>query len=913
MQDVAGRDLTYGLLGPMAVWRDGRPIDLGTPQQRSLLALLVLHRGDVLSTDRIVDALWRDRTPPNALQTVRTYISRLRKVLGAAATLRTEAGGYRLLVAPGHVDVDRFEELALVGRTALEAGDAPLARALLVEALSLFRGTALAGLEYDDFARYESERLEELRLVVVEDLTEARLLEGRHHELVPELRAAVEKHPLRERLWSQLMLALYRAGRQADALEAYRQVRDVLEREVGLEPGRELKDLERMILLQERTLDHGAVGRLHGVPRYVTSFVGRMDQIDALRTMVQRERLVTIVGAAGSGKSRLAAEAAVHARDEFAEGVWWIDLSASGPAAVATAFADSLGMRRHPTRDTSDLVVSRLRGARVLLVVDNCEHVAAVVADLLARIVAEAEPTRILATSREPVRVGGERILRLPPLTMPPGGPVGPDRLLEYEAPRLLVARASAVGTTVALDESSSRAIADVVRRLDGLPLAIELAAGRLSAVSLSELAQALEDHLDVLSAGVRDVPVRHQTLESAISWSFALLSADERMLLERLTVFPASFDATAAGAAAADTRLERAHVLTLLVQLVDRSLVAAEFGDPTRYRMLMTVRAFALDAAQRSGEYEAAAIRHRDYFADRADQLFWQLVGPDLGVALAWGRLDQANLERALRWSLEREDGEYALRLASALLMFWFRTGQLREWREHLDAALQLAGPSSVWRGRGLTAYAWLCLSTGDLEGADRHARAAVSACAAGAQDVLGLALAALARTQIGTGEVDAAEVSIGRAQEAFQGTRFVEGPPFFEQLLGEVAFRRGDLNSALAHLRRSRNLYRELRGGLDAGWTLVALADVALTAGHVDESAEAATDAVADFRARGDMRGVAAAFVRLGRAFSAQGDVPHARELLLEARELALEWEYPVEFGEAERILGALEPAAV
>jgi predicted ATPase len=669
--------------------------------------------------------------------------------------------------------------------------------------------------------------------------------------------------------------------------------------------------MERMILLQDRALEHGEVGRLHGVPRYATSFVGRDGSIEAVRGLVERERMVTIAGAAGSGKTRLAAEAAPRLRELFAEGVWWIDLSATELSGVPSAFADALGIRRHPARTTSELVVSRLRGAPVLLVVDNCEHVADEVARLLVQILTETEPPRILATSREPVRVTGERVLRLPPLSTPPATTIGPDRLLEYEAARLLVARASAAGESVTLDERSSEAISAIVSQLDGLPLAIELAAGKLGSVSLPELALALESRLDLLTSGDRGGPPRQQTLEAAISWSLELLSDGERRLLKRLTVFPASFDAAAAEAVAGGDELGRADVLPLLVRLVDKSLVSADVGQPTRYRLLTTVRAFARDVDD-GHDLAPAANRHRDYFSERADELFWQLVGPDLSSALVLARLEQPNLHAALQWSFERGEGEHALRLASALSMYWFRTGQLREWQEHLGAALELAGASSAWRARGLIASAWLYRLVGDAE-AQRQARKAVVACIDERPDLLGLALAVLAEAQILVGELDDAHDTIERARKAFEGTEFAEGPHLTEELLGEVAFRRGDLDDALAHLRRSRDLYRELRGSLDAGWTLVVLAEVALASGEVDEAAEAANDAVADFRARGDPRGLAAAFVLLGRTYAARRDARYANELFVEARELAREWECPVELEQAERALEDLRLAAV
>lgn len=909
----AGR-LFFGLLGPVAVWRAGRPLALGTPQQRRVLTLLILHRNTPVSADRVIEALWGDAPPANALQTVRTYVSRLRGLLGGEETspLRAGPGGYRLVIENDDVDVDRFEALARAGREALEAGDAAVATSKLEDALALVRGRPLAGLEYDDFVRHEIERLEELRLLVFEDLVEARLLEGRHEELVPELRAAVDLHQLRERLWGQLMLALYRTGRQADALEAYREARRVLSDELGLEPGRELRDLERLILLQDRALEHGAVGRLHGVPRYVTSFVGREGEIEAVQALVRRERLVTIVGAAGSGKTRLAAETSGVVRGSFAEGVWWVDLASTAQSDAPAAIADALAIRLDSGRAPSDLVVSRLLGAGLLLVLDNCEHVAAELAPLLVRVAAECEPATVLATSREPIRVAGERVHRLPPLSVPPDATAGLDRVLEYEAARLVVARASAAAAGLTLDEPTAREIAAIVRRLDGLPLAIELAAGKLRSMSIPELSRALETGLGVLAGGDRSAPPRQQTLEAAISWSFDRLSPAERALFERLAVFPAGFDLAAARAVGADALVEAEQVLPVLSELVEKSLVAAEVGHQTRYRMLTTIRAFALDWARREGELEPASARHRDHFAEHADDLFWELVGPDLGASLVHARADAANFRAALDWSLGRGDGDQALRLASALAMFWFRTGRLREWHELLRRALDLADRSSPWRPRALVGQAWLSFLSG-ASTALQDARTAVRACERTERELLGLALAALAECQIARGELGAAEVSVHRARECLVETRFAEGTHLAEELTGALLYRQGDVQGALVHLRRSRDLYRELRGNLDAGWALVRLASVALVAGQLREATAAAGDAVEDFRARDDRRGLAAAFVLLGRIYATQNESDRAHALLREAAELAAEWEYPVELAGAQAALGELGLAAL
>ena len=483
--------LRFGVLGPLVAWRSDRPLALGSPQQQAVLAVLLVRRGQFVSADALVDALWPDDAPANAVQTVRTYISRLRKLLagGPIAPLVSASYGYQLPAAAAEVDIERFEELATAARAALADGAAVEAESLLTAALGLVRGRPFEGLEDLPAVRSERERLIELQLLLDEDLVEVRLEQGRHRELVPELRARVAEIPERERPWAQLMLALYRSGRQAEALATYREARGILSAEFGLEAGEELRRLERLILLQERTLDHDEAGRMHGMPRPATSLIGRDDLLAQLRELMGRERLVSLVGPAGVGKTRLAIEVATQLRPSFPDGIWWVDLAAVDAQTVTAAFARALSLREEAGGvRADDMVIARLRGARMLLIVDNCEHVVGAVAPLLSRVVAETTSPRLLTTSREPLRVGGEAIQPVPPLRTPAETTPAVDRLLDYEAAQLFLARSGGSLDQDRLGDVDAAAVARIVVRLDGLPLAIELAAGRLRSLPLPEL-----------------------------------------------------------------------------------------------------------------------------------------------------------------------------------------------------------------------------------------------------------------------------------------------------------------------------------------------------------------------------------------------------------------------------------------
>ncbi len=904
--------LRFGLLGPLAAWRDGHPIELGSPQQRAVLGLLLVRRDEFVSADAIVDALWPADAPANALPAVRTYLSRLRKLLATAGSSPIESGpvGYRLPAHVGETDVERFDALVKRAHSALSSGQAVEAEDLLTSGLVLVRGRPLDGLEDLEAVRFERERLVELKLLAEDDLVQARLDQGMHRELVSELRGRVTEIPERERSWAQLMLALYRSGRQVEALAAYREARDVLANEFGLEPGEALQRLERMILLQERTLDHDEVGRLHGVPREATNLIGRNGDLVDLCQLVGRERLVSLVGPAGVGKTRLAIEAAARLRHQFPEGIWWIDLASVDADGVPGVFTRVLALREAVGGlPADDLLIARLRGARMLLIVDNCEHLLPAVTPLLGRVLAETAGAHLLATSREPLHMGGEVVHAVSPLRTPSETMLDADRLLDCEAAQLFVARGGGSLDHDQLTDVDASAIARIVARLDGLPLAIELAAGRLRSLPLTELDRILERRLEVLGGGERTAPARHRTLETAIDWSYAQLSDDERRVLVGLAVFPGSFDTAAACAVAADDPSDPDAVLPLLSQLVDRSLLTLEAGEP-RYRLLQTVRAFVRNREGATSAFTAAAERHRDHYTALGEELFRRLLEPGLAAWLDRGYAEQDNLHAALSWSLDRGDGDTALKMASALGVYWYRTGQLSEGLEYLERALQLAPDESRWRPRALMVKSHLQLNAGVAE-APTTVATAIEACEKADPGLFAFALAGLGQWRMVEGRFDEAEQAIERAHMIFGELADPEGLHFTDELMGVARHLRGDLESALRYLLRSRDGYFEMRGSAQAGWTHIHLARVQLDLGLLDDAETSARTGIEEFQSRHDPRGLAAAYTCLGRIHAARGDTERARLFLDQALELAHRWKYPLETAEAEAALGLLETA--
>jgi predicted ATPase len=624
-----------------------------------------------------------------------------------------------------------------------------------------------------------------------------------------------------------------------------------------------------MILLQDHALDL-PTRRVPALPHYETSFLGRGEELETLRALLGGERLVSLVGAAGVGKTRLAAETAAGIAEAR---VWWVDLGSVVPGRVTGSIARTLAVPEVPGRAPVDLVVARLREAPSLLVLDNCEHVVDEVAGVASYALDGDPRARILSTSREPLRVSGESVHSL-------------AGLHSGVAASLLVERAP---VAVAEDEA-----ADIVARLDGLPLAIELAAAALRFITPSELAAGLRERLSLPGDEQRFTPRRQRTLEAAIGWSYDLLTPVQQDVLRRLAVFPGSF-APAEGEAVAGE----------IAPLADSSLVTVESG---RYRLLQTVRAFALARLHESGEYDAAARRHRDAYQALAEAVELNMVGPGLPEWLPRSRLEHQNFDAALRWSLDSGDGEGALRLAATLGWYWYRTGFLAHGRELLERSLEMAGPESPSRPHALVALSWMATGAA-TEDAIALTDEAVAACeAAGDDDLLGQALANRAQALIAARRLDDARAAIERSRAVCATVpRMQEGVIFADQCLGCLLLEAGELDRAEMLLARAHDAMRRMRGTRYAGFTLIELARVQLAQQRPAAAAETAEHALGDLRRREDARGIAGALTCLGRARAALGELERARAHLDEAVEIAERWGFENWAHEARQALSA------
>ncbi|MEV5383257.1 BTAD domain-containing putative transcriptional regulator [Streptomyces sp. NPDC052721] len=922
--------MRFGILGPVEIHTDdGTPLGPGGPRPRALLTLLLLDAGRPVSVERLLDGLYGAEPPAGATGALQSQISRLRRRLAPHAGIDAVPAGYALAVDPDAVDVHRFARLAAEGRTALTAGDHPRAAALLRDALALWRGPALPDLPD---AHADRARLEELRLAVVADRIDAELGAGAGPELVPELRALLQGRPLDERLYGQLMRALHAAGRSAEALAVFEEARRSLADELGADPSPALSALH-LHLLREGT----QTPPRPRLPAQLTRFVGREPELARIDRALTDSRLVTLTGPGGVGKTRLALEAArartgrnatrsrtgaktrptriaaapvpapgtppPPARPADAPDVCLVELAPlCDGARIPYAVLAALGARdgfRSPATDALDRLLAVLADREVLLVLDNCEHLVESAARTAALLLGACPGVRVLATSRESLGITGEVLVPVPPLP-------------EEPAVRLLLDRARAVRP----DFDGHARVPEICRALDGLPLAIELAAARLRTLSVVELADRLHDRFRVLARGDRAKAPRHRTLRAVVEWSWELLDAAERDLARRLTVFSggATLDAVAAVCGVP-------YPEDPLASLVEKSFLEVSDG---RYRMLETIRAFVAESltgqqqpdttpAEPPTDPRRLRAAHAAYFLRLAEHAEPLLRG---GGQLPWlARLaaEQGNLDAALRYLTETAPQD-ALRLTAALT--WFR--RLRGLHgNRVPGARDLLAAVGEEPPPGLTEEYALCVMNAVSGRGDDPADPGLTARAATLMASLdgplrlpftvilwsltggpqlsvdervrvqldrepwGLALLdlGLAYQALFAGRAADAEAGFTRAWKGFQGTGDRWGMANCLDPLGGFAYGRGAYGRALALLDEGLVHVRELDAPEETADLLRTRAVVLLAQGASEEAVTHFTRSGELARTAGATDKVAGALRGLGDAARLGGDTARAR----------------------------------
>ncbi|SBT66725.1 Predicted ATPase [Micromonospora sediminicola] len=905
--------MRFGVLGPTQAYAaDGTALPVAGQRLRALLALLLLDAGRTVPPGRLVDGVYDADPPQRAANALQSQVSRLRRLL-PGVEIEFGPAGYRLAVDPQQVDVHEFAGLAEAGRVALAAGDPGRAGALLRQALRLWRGEPLADVTGTVLAA-EAARLRDLRLAAVEDRVEAELASApAGPPLVAELRALVAEHPLRERLYGQLMRALHGAGRRAEALAVYARAREVLADELGADPSAELTALHTALLRDDGPPAGGTPSRL---PTPLTSFVGRERELRRVGELIASARLVTLHGPGGAGKTRLA----VAAASRHDAPVCLVELASVAPgSAVAPAVLAALDLRdaglRAPggPRDLTDRLVAALTDRRLLLVLDNCEHVVDDAARLTARLLAAAPDLRVLATSREPLGLTGEAICPVGGLPVP-AGPVSPQAAAAYAGVRLFTDRAADVAPGFTLDAATTPAVLRICRTLDGLPLALELAAARLRALPVAQVAARLDDRFRLLRRGDRAAQPRHRTLEAVVGWSWELLDEPERRLAARMGVFVGAADLPAVQAVCGPTGDD--DVVDVLTGLVDKSLVEADDG---RYRMVDTIRAYAARRLTDGGEATRVRAAHTAYFLDlaRAGDAGLRGAGQDRWLR----RLDAArdDLHAALRRAVDDGHTEAALRLVAALAFYWWLRGLRGEGAElagrlvdRLDAApagldeeyalcllvATLAGAGDatavatasriLWDRDRPPRHPFLLYLSGMASGPPPPHRLAVLTDRASREWLLGtdpwsraLGVLGTATVHLLHGHHDRARADLTEALAGFRALNERWGMILALSTLAETAYREGDARAAAAPMAEALRLVEQLGSTLDLAELLRTRADGRLLVGDL-------TGAGDDYRRVRRMAGpagapelVAAADLGLGEIARRDGDPDRARTL--------------------------------
>jgi len=1048
----ASAAMKFKVLGPMEVRRGDQALALGGPKQRALLAILLIEANHVVGLERLAELLWRDEPPPTSDHIIEVYVSQLRRALEPAGApyqvLVRKPSGYMLQVAPDAIDAAEFQDLVEAAKSAAPEH----AEAQLTRALSMWRGPALADFAGEPFAVSEAARLNELRLHAREERIEAELALGRHGRLIGELQALVEEHPLRERLCGQLMLALYRSGRQAEASDLYQRTRQQLVDELGMEPSPDLQLLLKRILQQDSSLAaaptgppttalpsgtvtflltdvegstrrwdrnpaamrlameaHDAVlGRLvtahggvqvesgregdsilatftrasdavacgvamqrelaaqawpegadvhirvainsgeaevrsghyygpavyrcarlmatahgdqvlltqatrdlvidampegvavrelgshwlrnlerpevvfqviaaglraefpplksmdlerHNLPVSPNGFVGRAAELAEIKERLATNRMLTLTGAGGTGKTRLALQAAADLIEGFTDGVWLVELaSLRQPELVVQAVAETLGVQEEAGRPIMKSLSEWLREKNLLLLLDNCEHLVPAVVSLADQLLRECADVRLLATSRAALRVNGEAITRVGPLS-------------EADAVALFADRSSAVQPAFRLSEDNSRSVVQICRRVEGIPLAIELAAGRARMMAPAEILARLQDSFGVLAGGSRSAGARHETLSAAMDWSYWLLNEEEQRLFRRLSVFMGGFSLEAAEAVCGGDGV--GSVLELVGNLVDKSLVTPQetMSSSTRYTILETVREYGRSRLVEDAELESTQRHHGEYFVQIARKARAEFANPE---RKHWLRLLGADVDnlRAV-FDIDGLRASTALELAAALDNFWEARAEYSEGRSRLETALSNTSDRNLTRAQAMRAAGLMAWGQGDQQAATDYCEHALALSRAlGDPEGEAMSLQQLGQIAVQQEDFAQARVYLDGALEIAARLGFERIQALCEWRLGMVALFGKDMARAGEHIKASLHVSRRSSDDEMVAMSLLMLGNIDLWQGRLDDARAHLHESLEILRLEGGPRSIANLLDSLAAVAAAQDE---------------------------------------
>ena len=914
----------FGVLGPLLVREGGVDVEIRRGISRTLLIALLMRPGETVSADWLMETLWGDAQPRNPANALQIQVSYLRKALASGSAdgrqpIVTRPGGYSLDVDPAAVDAVVFEQRVLsASEVDLDPGPDALQAQLqdLEEGLALWRGDALADATGEPFAEAVTIRLQAARLNAYELRFDLLLGLGRHREVVGEVGDLIAEHPLRERFHEQLMIALYRCGRQADALRAYEAARETLLDELGLDPGPGLQALERQVLAQDPVLawqprprtGEGSArpverkGRRSFVPAPLTRLIGRERDVARLLELMDKSRLLTLTGPGGAGKTRLAVELASTTAGSGQ--VWYVDLSAIDlPEQVGSTVASVLGATTGPDEDPIDVVAAALSTESGLLVLDTCEHVVAGAAKLATAVLRQAPHLQVLATSRRSLAVAGESAWPVPPLGLAPPESLSLATISASAAVCLFVERAQGVRPDFALTEENASDVAAICLALDGLPLAIELAAARTDVLSPAAIHARLQNRFDILVEGSSDAAERQQTLRATIEWSIGLLSPEEQTFFARLGVFAGGFDLDAAEAVAAEGGEDGLEILSTLVR---HSMVVPHGTD--RFRLLDTLRAYAehlladLDA-------DATRRRHAEHYTRLAEACEDGVRGAGQVAALGRLRAETPNLHAAMEWSLGVGDLDVAMRLAGSLTWFWALDGRLDIATHHLERAVMVEDVAAPVRAKVLWGYALLVNARGDIDDALTAAELSVTlARSTGDDAAVGGGLNAVAVARWSRGDLDGAGQAHDEAIERFTAAKDVWGEAICRVLRARTALDQGApegpdlLDAGLAAAERSGDAHV-------LGLALGLVAEQLARRGELDAAIASGTESLRLQESIGYLEGTISALHLIARFHTEANDLDAAESNLVASLRLAWKMQHAAAICEALEGLAVVE----
>ncbi len=876
------------LLGSFRLENEHGELRLPTRKIESLLAYLVLHPEEH-AREKLAALFWGDSTDTQARDSLRTALKNLRKQFGADLLLADRDTIQLNPTFPLWVDAKEFQQIAdSKWQMANDTSDISHRRqsSAIATAISYYRGDLLSDF-YDDWILPEREHYRTLYLETLFQLTQEFRAHGDYPSAIEHARKILTADPTHERAHQQLMSLYLATGDRTAALKQYEECVRVLRQELDIEPSPETTALYQEIKAKQSSTK--SAPRLTNVPIPLTSFIGRQKEIEQINEILTHHRLVTLTGAGGSGKTRLAIKVATTQLDAYPDGVWWVELAAlNDPALVPSAIAQVLNVREVPNQPMRETLAHHLRTKQLLLALDNCEHLITACAELAEFLLTSCPHLKILATSREPLAIPGEHIYQVPTLDLPQSLEMPVHQVLNHEATLLFVERANAAKANFTLDEANTRAIAQICQRLDGIPLAIELAAARVQILSPTEIAARLDDRFSLLTHGSRTALPRHQTLRATIDWSYNLLTEPERILFRRLSVFAGGFTLEAVSAICAGADIDAASVLDALSHLVDKSLVIVDRqAVESRYRLLETLREYAHEKLGEAHEAEIISDRHLEFFANLAEEAEHHLFSAGQPLWFERLEIDRDNLRAAIDWSLASEHSTSGLRLMAALWFFWFSRGPLGEAHDRLKLGLEQpsATARTAIRARALNAIG--ILNSGEINQSDLRPRLEEALAIGRELDDKTIIAASLRNLGLSAHlEGDYANARVFLEESLAVGREFnpSEGPRNSQTLLflGDVFLNQGDSERAKLLYEESIVILREIKDKNFLAYALRRLGQLAVDQQDLAHALDLCKQSLALNLEIRDLRGVIACLAAIAEIFLLQEQFPPAAQLL-------------------------------